>query len=59
MAFLKKKHACDNCGKDLDEAEEVVKDGKHEFCGQDCKEAYEADHDHDDDEEEQDICEFC
>lgn len=59
MAFLKKKHACDNCGKDLDDVDDPIEDGNHEFCSTDCKEKYADDHDHEDDEEERDVCEFC
>lgn len=58
MAFLKKKNACDNCGKDLDEVEKTVKDGKHTFCSDDCKTEYADEHEHEEDEEEN-VCEFC
>lgn len=58
MAFLKKKQACDNCGKDLSDVETKVTDGNHEFCGEDCKQSYEEDHEHEEDEEA-DVCEFC
>ncbi len=58
MAFLTKTDACDNCGTDLSDIDDVVTDGDHEFCSQDCKEEYAESHDHEDDEES-DVCEFC
>lgn len=58
MAFLKKKNACDNCGKDLSDVENVVKDGNHEFCSDACKTEYAEEHEHDDADEEE-VCEFC
>lgn len=58
MAFLKKKHACDNCGKDLSDEEDELKEDGHEFCSVDCKDKYVDEHDHEDTEEEN-ICEFC
>lgn len=64
MAFLKTKHACDNCGKDLAEIETKVAEANHEFCSEDCKTAYADEHDHTkgDDaaaDDAEDICEFC
>jgi len=65
MAFLKQKNpefdgVCDNCGTELDEADNPIEDDGdgHEFCSSSCKDEYEDDHDHGDDEE-RDICEFC
>lgn len=58
MAFLKKKNACDNCGKDLADVENKVEDGSHEFCSTDCKDEYAEDHGHEE-EEEENVCEFC
>ncbi len=58
MAFMKKQDACDNCGKDLSEVSDKVADGNHEFCSEDCKDEYEADHGHEEDDEAE-VCEFC
>lgn len=58
MGFLKQKHTCDNCGNDLSDTDEPIKEDGHEFCSQDCRDSYEADHDHDE-EDERDICQFC
>ncbi len=60
MTFLGTDGKCDNCGKDLDDVDEPVTNSNHEFCGVDCKEEYQAEHDHEDDgEEEAEVCEFC
>lgn len=64
MAFLKRHKAehdgvCDNCGKDLDEADDPIPDdgNGHEFCGPDCRDTYAEEHEHE--EEEANVCEFC
>ncbi|MFB6166654.1 MAG: hypothetical protein ABEJ62_00120 [Candidatus Nanohaloarchaea archaeon] len=50
--------ACDNCGKDLSDVDEVVREGNHEFCSEDCKQEYEEGHEHEEEGEEE-VCEFC
>ncbi|MDY6769427.1 MAG: hypothetical protein SVU88_00475 [Candidatus Nanohaloarchaea archaeon] len=60
MTHMDTDGACDNCGADLDEVDDPVTDGNHEFCGTDCRDEYEAEHGHEEDDgDEEEVCEFC
>lgn len=60
MTHMNEDGKCDNCGADLEEAENPVTTDEHEFCGEDCQTSYQEEHEHEDDEaEEQQVCEFC
>ncbi len=51
---------CDNCGADIDEAENPVTTGENEFCSADCRDSYNEEHEHEEEEEEEaEVCEFC
>jgi hypothetical protein len=61
MGLLTKENTCAQCGKDLDDVDDVVKEGGKTFCSSDHAEEFQDQHgegDHNT-EEDRDICEFC
>lgn len=61
MALLAGKTTCAQCGTDLEDADDVVKQGGKKFCSQDHADTFEEEHgegDHNT-EDDADVCEFC
>lgn len=61
MALLAGKKTCAQCGRDLDEVDDVVKEGGKKFCSPDHTDTFQEQHgegDHNT-EEDYEVCEFC
>lgn len=61
MGLLSGSKKCAQCGTDLEDADDVVKQGGKKFCSQDHADEFQEQHgegDHNT-EEDKDVCEFC